>query len=213
MTYKLYLKEFIPSEVSEIIPGSAFNYSVWSRWLSATIPQNIDERFRANARHHLQIILVGLEMKFGLIIANRDYRNTGVGHGLLYEPYLWNLILETSIATYSLVEGLGVALYLEGLHGESTEGLRIDESDWASVIKAAWMPDYIGFDDDLAIVRRGRNRIYQNDLSAPIANFLDIDPRTVFPAVERILHAVFGGCVKSAAFLPDSTNLFSPHNN
>jgi hypothetical protein len=147
--------------------------------------------------------LAGLEMKFGLIVAHQESDKP-----LLYEPYLWSLVFETCVGTFSFLEGLGVALYLNGEKGVSGKGSAIDELTWVRSLKNEWISSYPSFDNDFQILKRARDRIFQNDLSSPVVNdYLDFDAEIAFRAVQRLLNAVFEGNVASIAFLPETTNL------
>lgn len=66
----------------------------WVRWLHRNIPQELDREVRRRLISNLKHLLVGLELKAGLIYPHQlRYR---AERSVLYEPYFQNLILDSA---------------------------------------------------------------------------------------------------------------------
>lgn len=82
----------------------------WDAWLVTVIPNVLDANVRSRLRSNLKHILVGMEMKAGLIT---PHATRGAGNAsVLFEPYYTVMIFEFCVGAFSVCEGLGTAFRL-----------------------------------------------------------------------------------------------------
>jgi hypothetical protein len=137
----------------------------WVQWLAHNIPIGVDRNVRIRLNSNLRHLLVGLELKAALVGGHRD-RRLG-GRNVLFEPYYQNLILEFSVAAFSVVEGLGAAHWLDQHGADGRDAPRVRRDQWKPALCAIYDPngDY-GLDATIDRILDIRDRLHQDRLGA-----------------------------------------------
>ena len=104
-------------------------------------------------------------MKAALI---EPHEKRGLGEqGVLFEPYFQNLIQEFCVGTYSVLEGLGAAHWLDQNEDDGALAPRIGRLQWEPILSATYDPDGERGLAALAVGTAGlRNRLHQDRLGA-----------------------------------------------
>lgn len=139
--------------------------SDWVPWLARNIPDGIDRDVRRRLISNLKHLLVGLEMKAALISGHR--RRPLGGRSVLFEPYYQNLILEFCVAAFSVVEGLGAALWLDQQRADGADGPTIRRDQWKPALCSVYDPgDIYGLHALVDAILDVRDRLHQDRLGA-----------------------------------------------
>ncbi len=179
------------------------NSSEWMPWLICMVPRSIDTSvasyFYSNAKH----IIVGLEMKAGLIIPHQESRSTG---SVLFEPYFQIMSFEFCVGVFSLFEGLGSFIYLVNNGKNGSEGERVITNNWISAIVNTYDGDgEKDLESKLKLVKSVRDKMHQDKLGIRE----DIDwhsfdyDRAFKPALEAV-QIILTNCEEA---IPKNTNL------
>lgn len=138
--------------------------SEWEAWLSSVIPNEAHEEVRRRLRSNLKHIIVGLEMKAGLLIPHGEKL---VGRPVLFEPYSQIMTFEFCVGTFSVCEGLGSILHLTDEGDDGSSGKRVPTKRWISALI-----EHFDEDDDLQlsagveVVKSVRDLLHQDRLGA-----------------------------------------------
>lgn len=137
----------------------------WLPWLGANIPQALQVEVKRRLKSNLKHLLVGLEMKAALI---EPHGKRGRGErGVLFEPYFQNLIQEFCVGTYSVLEGLGAAHWLEQNGNDGALAPRIGRLQWGAALSAVYDPEgesgLAALAEEIADLR---DRLHQDRLGA-----------------------------------------------
>ncbi|NEU98883.1 hypothetical protein [Bradyrhizobium uaiense] len=133
----------------------------WEAWIQKCLPaglhQDVQRRLISNLKH----VLVGLEMKAGLIV---PHANQGK---LLFESYFHMLNFEFCVGMFSICEGLGSALWLRenGLDGSAAN--RIAFEKWKPSLTKKFDPESKSkLVADVDTVKSVRDKLHQDQLGA-----------------------------------------------
>lgn len=136
----------------------------WVRWLRAILPEGLDQEVQRRLISNLKHILVGLELKAGLII---PHANRGAGHSILFEPYFNILIFEFCVGVFSVSEGIGSAIWLRENHFDGAAGNSIGYKRWKRSLVTAFDPDGdFALAPKIEIVKGIRDKLHQDRLGA-----------------------------------------------
>ena len=137
----------------------------WGAWLAGVVPTTLHDDVRNRLNANLRHILVGLEMKAGLIVPHAT-RPAG-SPPLLFESYPTIMIFEFCVGAFSVCEGLGSAFHLRNIGNDGAAAPRIDPDDWIAALVAE-----VGANGDLEGRVRGikavRDKIHQDRLGARV---------------------------------------------
>lgn len=136
----------------------------WVPWLLNVLPAGAHEIVRHRLQSNLKHIIVGLEMKAGLIIPHGEKL---VGKSVLFEPYCQIMTFEFCVGVFSVCEGFGSILHLvsEGDDGET--GRRVQTDDWMTALVDHFDADGAhGLAGDVVTVKTVRDKIHQDRLGA-----------------------------------------------
>jgi hypothetical protein len=139
--------------------------NTWVTWLNRNIPESLHADVRHRLNSNLKHLLVGLELKAALIEphAHRAQNEPPA----LFEPYFQNLILEFGIATFSVLEGLGAAHWLDQNNQDGINPPDIHRNAWRPVLSAVYDPNgEHGLDADVVRTLAVRDLLHQDRLGA-----------------------------------------------
>lgn len=144
----------------------ALSYSHhWEGWLYANIPASLNGDVRRRLVSNLKHLLVGLELKAALIGGQRDLERGQ--RNVLFEPYYQNLILEFGVAAFSVLEGLGSALWLRDQGHDGADARRVERDRWRASLCAVYdADDARGLDRAVQRTVSVRDRLHQDRLGA-----------------------------------------------
>lgn len=111
----------------------------WLHWVHRQIPDRIHRDIRSNLASNLKHILVGLELKAGLLRAHHE-REFG-SNSRLYESYAQNINFEFCVGTYSVLEGIGSVCWFDQNEMDGANPGRIRRDDWRASLSAKYDPD------------------------------------------------------------------------
>jgi hypothetical protein len=176
-------------------------------WLRRMIPKKIDSTvskyFVSNAKH----IIVGLEMKAGLIIPHHKSRKLG---SVLFEPYFQVMTFEFCVGVFSICEGLGSFIHLANNDKNATDGDRVNTNEWITALATKY--DYDGSNDmekNLRIIKLVRDKMHQDKLGLRHEidwHSFDYD-RAFLPALKVIQTML----AVNSEVIPIKTNLLPEH--
>ena len=150
-------------------PEKGFTYlstsKEWKIWLDAVIPDTIDQQIHNRLSSNLKHILLGLEMKAGLILPHAYSKLKSNQKALLFEPYHQILTFEFCLGTWSVCEGLGTAHHLAN-HQKSGRRIKKIRSNIiiSALTKAYSSNNQYQFELETKQVRNIRNMIHQDNL-------------------------------------------------
>ena len=174
--------------------------NAWAVWLNANIPQGLSQNVRRLLKSNLKHIITGMELKAALVQPHHDEP------GVLFEPYYQNFISEFCVATFSVLEGLGSAHWLdrEGLSGEGAP--HVGTQQWVSALCEVYDSEgEYSLAEAVERTRVVRNKLHQDKVGARE----DIDWHA-FSFEGAFLPAKSGMGVlllNRADLVPDTTNL------
>lgn len=108
----------------------------WARWLDCNIPKRIDAQIRHRLTSNLKHLFAGLELKAALIESHRNC--DGNQRPVLFDPYYRNLILEFSVGTFSILEGLGCGHWLAQNERDGGDNPHIPRNEWLAAIRLVY---------------------------------------------------------------------------
>ena len=178
--------------------------TAWEGWLINNIPTSLHTEVRRRLRSNLKHLLVGLELKAALIDpqAHRGHNDPSI----LFEPYYQNLIMEFGVATFSVIEGLGAAHWLDQNQQDGSDPVRIGRDAWRAALCAVY--DAAGEHDlDADVVRTlaVRDLLHQDKLGA--RENIDWHAMTYEAAFEPASRAIRTLLRREAAAVPATSNL------
>lgn len=136
----------------------------WVRWLSSVIPNKVHKEVRRRLRFNLKHIIVGLEMKAGLLIPHGEKR---AGRSVLFEPYSQIMTFEFCIGTFSVCEGLGSILHLTAQGDDGSAGKRVSTKHWIAALVEHFDEDgSLELKTNVEIVKSVRDLLHQDRLGA-----------------------------------------------
>jgi hypothetical protein len=136
----------------------------WVGWLIAAVPAEADLEVKRRLQSNLKHILVGLEMKAGLVM---PHGKRVVGKSVLFEPYCQIMIFEFCVGVFSVCEGLGSIHHLLSKGKDGAAAPRVAPDDWIAALCSEFDP--IGVHDLKANVRHTkevRDKIHQDRIGA-----------------------------------------------
>lgn len=175
----------------------------WGRWVSAAIPRGTETGVRRRLVSNLKHILVGLEMKAGLIIPHGERISQ---KSVLFEPYCQILTFEFCIGVFSVCEGLGSIHHLRSRGDDGSAGARVQTDEWIAALVAKFDPNREqNLDGDLRQTKSVRDKMHQDRLGARAdIDWHDFGYRAAFlparNALQPLLRAYRGK-------VPEATNL------
>jgi|SaaInlStandDraft_1057018.scaffolds.fasta_scaffold113921_2 hypothetical protein len=154
------MKLFYLSEYNENEDGFLHNskVSVWYNWLRFHIPstpsnKETEEKLAKNLAH----IILGLEMKAGLILAHQR-----TNQSILYDPYLKIMSFEFCVGVFSICEGLGSIIVISQ-NPNSKKKIKINE--WKKALCDCFDSDEtLNIKVYLETVIKVRNKIHQDKI-------------------------------------------------
>ena len=136
----------------------------WGAWLLSAVPAAIDEEVRRRLVSNLKHILVGLEMKAGLIVPHEERIS---GKSVLFEPYFQIMIFEFSVGIFSVCEGLGSIHHLASISNDGSTGPRVNPKDWIKGLIDEFDPTGAAhLEENVCCVKAVRDKIHQDRLGA-----------------------------------------------
>jgi hypothetical protein len=176
----------------------------WVRWLIRNVPDTLDREVRRRLKSNLKHLLVSLELKTALI--NPHAHRGSQHHSVLFEPYFQNLILEFCVAAFSVLEGLGSALWLHQNGRDGGNSPRINRADWLPALCAVY--DETGKHGLYNAVERTlvvRDKLHQDRLGA--RENIDWHALSYEAAFAPASHAIRTLLRREADAVPDTSNL------
>lgn len=175
----------------------------WEPWVRRSIPGRTNARVRGRLVSNLKHILVGLEMKAGLIVPHGE---RGAGRPVLFEPYCQSLTFEFCIGVFSVCEGLGSIHHLLSIGDDGSSGARVQTNAWIRALVAEFDPRGThGLEGNVTHTKSVRDKMHQDRLGARA----DIDwhdfgyGEAFMPA----MHALQPLLTKNRGRVPCTTNL------
>ncbi len=136
----------------------------WVPWLIRAVPVGIHPDVRRRLNSNLKHILVGLEMKAGLIVPHGERVS---GRSVLFEPYFQIMNFEFSVGVFSVCEGLGSVHHLAGIGDDGSTGARVNTNDWIAALCREFDPaDAAQLDANVRRVKEVRDKMHQDRLGA-----------------------------------------------
>ena len=125
---------FYLSELPDNPPGfnAISNPAEWEGWLIDALPREADVEIKRRLSSNLKHILVGLEMKAGLIIPHCT--RVAAAPSILFESYCQTMIFEFCVGVYSVCEGLGSIHYLTSQGDDGAGGGAVYRQNWQDAL-------------------------------------------------------------------------------
>ncbi len=138
--------------------------SEWEPWLLSTIPKEAHEEVRRRLSSNLKHIIVGLEMKAGLLIPHGERL---AGRSVLFEPYSQIMTFEFCVGTFSVCEGLGSIYYLTDQGDDGSTGKRVSTKQWIAALVEHFDEDgSLELEASIAVAKSVRDLLHQDRLGA-----------------------------------------------
>lgn len=157
---------FYLDNFSDDAPGFTANStsSEWEPWLSSVIPNVAHEEVRRRLCSNLKHIIVGLEMKAGLLIPHGERL---AGRSVLFEPYSQIMTFEFCVGTFSVCEGLGSICYLTDQGDDGFSGKRVFPKHWiAALVEHFDEEGSLKLEAGVAVAKSVRDLLHQDRLGA-----------------------------------------------
>ena len=157
---------FYLDNFSDDAPGFTANStsSEWEPWLSSVIPIEAHNEVRRRLVSNLKHIIVGLEMKAGLLIPHGENL---AGRSVLFEPYSQIMTFEFCVGTFSVCEGLGSIHYLTDQGDDGATGTRVSAKHWiAALVKHFDEDGSLELEADITVAKSVRDLLHQDRLGA-----------------------------------------------
>lgn len=136
----------------------------WVAWLINAVPGGIHRDVGRRLVSNLKHILVGLEMKAGLIVPHGERVS---GKSVLFEPYCQIMNFEFSVGVFSVCEGLGSVHHLAGIGDDGSTGARVNPNDWIAALCLEFDPTGAAhLDANVRRVKEVRDKMHQDRLGA-----------------------------------------------
>lgn len=136
----------------------------WVPWLFAVMPAGTHATVRHRLSSNLKHIIVGLEMKAGLIIPHGERL---AGKSVLFEPYCQIMTFEFCVGVFSVCEGLGSILFLTSKGDSGETGQRVRTNNWMAALVNHFDSDgALELAANVAIVKSVRDKMHQDRLGA-----------------------------------------------
>jgi hypothetical protein len=136
----------------------------WLPWLIRAVPAGIHLDVRRRLNSNLKHIMVGLEMKAGLIVPHGERVS---GRSVLFEPYFQIMNFEFSVGVFSVCEGLGSVHHLAGIGDDGTTGARVNTNDWIAALCREFDPTGAAqLEANVRRVKEVRDKMHQDRLGA-----------------------------------------------
>ena len=136
----------------------------WLPWLIRAVPAGIHPDVRRRLKSNLKHIMVGLEMKAGLIVPHGERVS---GRSVLFEPYFQIMNFEFSVGVFSVCEGLGSVHYLAGIGDDGTTGARVNTNNWIAALCHEFDPAGAAqLEANVRRVKEVRDKMHQDRLGA-----------------------------------------------
>jgi hypothetical protein len=157
----------------------------WQFWLFSVIPRTLNARVRRHLKSNLKHILVGLEMKAGLVMPHGARSHAA---DYLFEPYFQMLIFEFNVGVFSICEGLGAALHLASVDSDGAAGPRVAPADWVAALCDRFDPGGgLGLEQKVAAVKTVRDKLHQDRVALrPDIDWHDFGYPAFINAVEAL---------------------------
>ena len=180
--------------------------SEWVPWLKKAVPVGIHRDVRRRLVSNLKHIMVGLEMKAGLIIPHGDRIS---GRSVLFEPYFQIMNFEFSVGVFSVCEGLGSVHHLSGIGDDGATGARVNTNDWIAALCHEFdITRSAQLDENVRRVKEVRDKMHQDRLGARAdIDWHDFDYNESFIPSRAALQPLLR---KHLADVPNQTNLMLP---
>ncbi|MEO9875316.1 MAG: hypothetical protein ABJM26_04870 [Anderseniella sp.] len=175
----------------------------WVYWISGALPDEADDEVKRRLRSNLKHILVGLEMKAGLIL---PHCKRIWGRKVLFEPYCKIMIFEFCVGVFSICEGFGSIHYLVSRNDDGSAGTQVNYKKWSSTLKSTFDNDgEAGLGEKLEIVMSIRDKIHQDKLGARSdIDWHDFSYQGAFVPAMQALQIIFN---QNPERIPQTTNL------
>lgn len=151
------MKLFYLSEYNENEDIFLYNSKVheWEYWLRSHISLETLDETKKRITKNLAHIMLGLEMKAGLILAHQR-----TNQSILFDPYLKIMSFEFCVGVSSICEGLGsIIFYAQNPNYKKN----IEKSDWTKALCNYFDSDEtLKLEVNLKTVTQIRNRIHQD---------------------------------------------------
>lgn len=136
----------------------------WAGWLIAAVPAGANVEVKRRLKSNLKHILVGLEMKAGLVVPHGE---RGAGRSVLFEPYCQIMTFEFSVGVFSVCEGLGSIYHLLSIGNDGGAAPRVAPNDWITALCREFDPAGAdGLEVNVRHTKDVRDKIHQDRLGA-----------------------------------------------
>jgi hypothetical protein len=136
----------------------------WVPWLIRAVPAGIHGEVKRRLSSNLKHILVGLEMKAGLIVPHGERVS---GKSVLFEPYFQIMNFEFSVGVFSVCEGLGSVHHLAGNGDDGSNGARVSTDEWIGALCREFDPTGAEqLNENVRRVKEVRDKMHQDRLGA-----------------------------------------------
>ena len=176
----------------------------WVPWLMNAVPAGIHQDVRRRPVSNLKHILVGLEMKAGLIVPHGERLS---GKSVLFEPYCQIMNFEFSVGVFSVCEGLGSVHHLVGVGDDGSTGVRVNPNNWIGALCQEFAPtNAANLEANLRRAKEVRDKMHQDRLGARAnIDWHDFDYAEAFIPSRAALQPLLQKYVDD---VPARTNLF-----
>lgn len=175
----------------------------WVRWLARNTPDALHRDVRIRLNSNLKHLFVGMEMKTALIDGHEQAR---AEHSVLFEPYFQNFISEFCVAAFSVLEGLGSALWLAQNGQDGANGPTVYRNQWQPVLVSVY--DANGehsLDDSVDRTLAVRDKLHQDRLGVrEKIDWHDFSYEDAFLPARRAIATLLR---READLVPETSNL------
>jgi hypothetical protein len=181
------------------------NSSDWQPWVRRSLPEGLDNEVQQRLVSNLKHVLVGLELKAALII---PHARRGMGPSVLFEPYLHIMNFEFCVGVFSVLEGIGSALWLRENGLDGSEGSRVAPIQWKpSLVSKFDLSGEASLDSRVDSVKSVRDKLHQDQIGA--RSSIDWHSFSFDEAFVPAFQALRCLLLREEQHLPENTNLRS----
>ncbi len=175
----------------------------WMGWVYATVPNDTDGQVQERLVSNLKHVLVGLEMKAGLIVPHCE-RISNIS--VLFEPYCQILTFEFCVGVFSICEGVGSIHYLSQQGDDGTSGAHVKTEHWINALIMNFDPDGTAeLETNVQKVKSVRDKMHQDRLGArENIDWHDFGFEQAFLPARSALQPLL---IQNQDVVPDQTNL------
>ncbi len=138
--------------------------NAWVHWVAGVLPSEASDVVKKRLMSNLKHVMVGLEMKAGLILPHARRLS---GRSVLFEPYCNIMIFEFCVGVFSICEGLGSIHYLVSRGDDGSAGTQVNYKKWSAPLESTFDGDgEAGLGEKLEIVKSIRDKLHQDRLGA-----------------------------------------------